>query len=185
MVLIMSFTRLMLSTMTNITNTSSGVTNAAAQAPNLRFSFSITAEVEPGIPLTQRDHERLEFIPITGGQVSGEISGDVVAGGGDWCLSRNDDAFNVEARYGIRTDKGAYIDVVNVGVLRHVDGEHGGPEAMRYFLTTPIFRTSDLDLLWLTRSVFVGQAQVQAHATVIDVYEVVIENNTHASGEAH
>lgn len=171
--------------MTNITNATGGVAKLVADAPNLRFSFSITAEVDPGIPLTQRDHERLEFIPITGGQVFGDISGQVVAGGGDWCLNRSDDAFNVEARYGIRTNEGAYIDVVNVGVLRHVDGEHGGSEDMRYFVTSPIFRTSDPDLLWLTRSVFVGHAQVQAHATVIDVYEVMVENNTHNSGVTH
>jgi len=153
---------------------------AAQQGPNigrgrpaLRYTFSIRAEVEPHVPITRRDAESLEFIPISGGPVSGEVTGRIVPGGGDWCLVRADGAYSVEARYGIRTDGGAYIDVVNVGVLRHLTGEAGGPQEMGYFLCTPTFRTTAPDLQWLTRSVFTGQARTEGTATSIDVYEVL------------
>ncbi|GAA1128629.1 DUF3237 domain-containing protein [Citricoccus alkalitolerans] len=141
--------------------------------PALRYSFSIRAEVDPHLPIVQRDAEALEFIPITGGPVRGELSGEIVPGGGDWCLARADRAYNLEARYGIRTDGGAYVDVVNLGVLRHLPGESGGPGEMGYFMTTPTFRTAEPALQWLTRSVFVGQAQSDGTATTIDVYEVL------------
>lgn len=142
-------------------------------APTLRHCFTIRAEVAPPIPITNRDTECLEFIPITGGPVTGEVTGECVPGGGDWCLIRSDEAYNVEARYGIRTDDDAYIDVVNVGVLRHLPGGTGEPDEMGYFLTTPVFRTTAPQYQWLTRSVFVGQAHTERVATTIDIFEVV------------
>ena len=143
--------------------------------PQLRFTFSITAlvpDVNDFIPLENRSSEVLEFIPILGGTVSGDVSGTVMPGGGDWCLTRSDDAYQVEARYLITTSHGDVIDVVNVGVLRHLELDVTGPD-MGYFLTTPRFRTTAADLQWLTRSVFVGRAQSLPGKTIIDVFEVL------------
>lgn len=141
-------------------------------APALEYCFRIVAEVTPGLPIEARSTETLEFIPITGGPVTGRITGRVVPGGGDWCLSRADEGFNVEARYLIRTDDGDLIDVFNVGVLRHLEGVSGDSEQMGYFVTTPRFRTTAPGLQWLTRSVFVGRAAVHENDTTIDVYIV-------------
>lgn len=141
--------------------------------PELRFAFRIIAEVAPYLPLQQRDRELLEFIPITGGKVTGDVTGEIIPGGGDWCLSRADDAYNVEARYLIRTDRDEIVDVVNVGVLRHLEGETGTSKQMGYFQSTPRFRTTSPRLQWLTRSVFVGRARANAGDTSIDVYEVL------------
>jgi hypothetical protein len=93
-------------------------------APVLRYSFRVTALVGPGTPLEHRGDETLEFIPITGRPVTGDIEGELVPGGD-------------------------------------------------YFLTTPRFRTVSPGLAWLTRSVFVGRAQANPHATTIRVYEVL------------
>ena len=144
-------------------------------APQLRFTFRITAlvpDVSNFIPIEERSGERLEFIPITGGDVTGEIAGHVVPGGGDWCLTRADDAYQVEARYLITTTDGDVIDVVNVGILRHLNASDSGDD-MGYFLTTPRFRTTSPRLQWLTRSVFVGRARSIPGQTVIDVFEVL------------
>jgi hypothetical protein len=132
-------------------------------APALRYRFRITALVDPGIPIEHRGDETLEYIPITGGPVTGDIEGAIIPGGGDWCLVRPDGTFEVEARYLIRTADGDVIDVVNVGVVRDADD---------YFLTTPRFRTVAPALNWLTRSVFVGRAHSNPNDTTIDVYEV-------------
>jgi hypothetical protein len=144
-----------------------------ADAPHLRFAFRITAEVGEYLPLEHRDRELLEFIPIVGGTVTGDIVGDVLNGGGDWCRSCADDSFRVEARYLIRTASGDVIDVENVGVLRHVAGASGDTSEMGYFLTTPRFRTVAPELQWLTRSVFVGRAVANLRDTTIDVFEVL------------
>jgi len=145
----------------------------APHPPGLRYAFRITALVGPYERLEQRGAEVLEFIPITGGVVAGDVSGQIIPGGGDWCLTRADDAYRVEARYLFRADSGAVVDVVNVGILRHREGESGGPETMGYFLTTPVFRTAAPELQWLTRSVFVGRALSTREATTIDVFEVL------------
>ncbi|MFF2486128.1 DUF3237 domain-containing protein [Microbacterium sp. NPDC058062] len=143
------------------------------EPPPLRFSFRIEAEVSDYLPIEKRDVELLEFIPITGGTVSGEVTGEIVSGGGDWCWNRADDAYQVEARYLIRTDRDEIIDVVNVGVLRHLEGDSGPSEQMGYFQTTPRFRTVSARLQWLTRSVFVGRARAETGKTTIDVFEVL------------
>ncbi|MEP6842787.1 MAG: DUF3237 family protein [Pseudolysinimonas sp.] len=142
-------------------------------APQLRYAFRIIAKVGEYLPLEQRDREILEFIPIVGGSVSGDITGEVLNGGGDWCRTRADDAYDVEARYLMRTTSGAVIDVVNVGILRHLAGEPSESEQMGYFLTTPRFRTVAPELQWLTRSVFVGRATAGTDSTTIDVFEVL------------
>jgi Protein of unknown function (DUF3237) len=142
-------------------------------APELRYSFKIVAEVGVFLPLEQRSQELLEFIPITGGSVSGEVEGVVKPGGGDWCLTRADETYQVEARYLIETNKGDIIDVVNVGYLRHIDGESGGPEDMKYFMSTPRFRTTSPQFQWLTRSVFVGRAVSTPEHTTVYVFEVL------------
>lgn len=133
-------------------------------APALRFRFRITAVVDPGIAIERQGDGTLEFIPITGGPVTGDLEGEVVPGGGDRCLARDDGTFDVEARYLIRTADGDIVDVVNVGVVRDEDG---------YFVTTPRFRTVASGLQWLTRSVFVGRAHANADDTTVDVYELL------------
>ncbi len=134
--------------------------------------FTITALVDESLLLERRSTESLDYIPITGGPVRGAVEGEIIPGGGDWCLNRADDSYEVEARYLIRTHDDAVIDVVNVGVLRHLPGESGGSEDMGYFLTTPRFRTAAPQYQWLTRSVFVGRAATNPSATTIDVFEV-------------
>lgn len=141
--------------------------------PVLRHVFTIVAEVAEPEVLERRGEDTLEFIPITGGRVTGTLIGTVVPGGGDWCLVRSDDVYRVEARYLIRTDAGELVDVHNVGYMRHVTGDTGDWTAMRYFQSTPVFRTASPRLQHLTNTVFVGRAHAGRTATSIDVFEVL------------
>lgn len=137
-------------------------------APSLRPCFTVVARVDPAVALEKRGDDVLTFIPITGGPVSGEVDGEIVPGGGDWCLERADGSYDVEARYLIRTRDGDVVDVVNVGVVRPLAGDEE-----EYFLTTPRFRTVAPSLHWLTRSVFVGKARARAGDTTVDIFEVL------------
>lgn len=142
--------------------------------PALRYRFRIVAEVAPDISIDTSANGELVFIPITGGPVTGDLSGSIVAGGGDWCLNRSPGTYRVEARYGIRSEAGSYIDVYNVGILtRPEEGADTPGRPAEYFLTTPVFRTSDPQLAWLTQTVFVGHATATGSATTIDVFEVL------------
>ncbi len=142
-------------------------------APPLRYVFTIVALTTAEELIQKRDAEALVFIPITGGTVTGALKGDVVPGGGDWATNRSDDAWGVEARYQIRTNTGAVVDVWNIGILRNLEGETADADRMGYFLTTPVFRTAAPELQWLTRSVFVGQASLRDGGTAIDIFEVL------------
>ena len=135
----------------------------------MEFAFSIVAEVSDHLPIEQRGDGTLSIIPITGGTVRGRISGEVVAGGADWCRERPDGAFDVEARYWIRTDSGAIVDVVNLGHIAPAQGD----EELGLFMTSPRFRTVDPELQWLTYTSFVGRAESFGTHTTIDVFEVV------------
>lgn len=137
--------------------------------PELKHVFTIVAEVDPDLPIEARGDGTLSIIPITGGSVRGVLNGDVQAGGADWCRERSDGAFDVEARYWIRTDAGAIIDVVNVGHIAP------GPDSERLglFMTTPQFRTVDPELQWLTQAVFVGRAEAFGTHTTIDIFQVI------------
>lgn len=157
--------------MTQITSSTHGLPSVA---PALKFRFRIVAEVAPDIPLDTTSAGELLFIPITGGPVTGDLEGSVVGGGGDWCLHKSPGTYRVEARYGVRTTGGAYVDVVNTGILTRPDeGARTPGRPFEYFMTTPEFRTTDPDLAWLTRSVFVGRAFAAGGATTIDIFEVL------------
>lgn len=158
--------------MTQITTVGPNIN--AAPRPNLQFRFRIVAEVAPFETIDEAGSGELGFIPITGGTVTGDLAGTVVGSGGDWCLIKSPGTYRVEARYGIRTAAGAYIDVFNAGILtRPEEGAHTPGRPCEYFMTTPVFRTNDGSLAWLTQSVFVGHATAGDGATSIDIYEVL------------
>lgn len=171
MLLTKSFTIVNSTAMTQLTSTTTPV---AVMTPGLQYRFSIVAEVDPSIPLDTTDRGELGFIPITGGPVTGDVEGEVVSGGGDWCLNKSPGTYRVEARYGIRTTSGAYVDVHNTGILLRPDEGAEGTRSAEYFMTTPVFRTTDPAFAWLTQSVFVGQAVASGEATRIDVFEVLL-----------
>ena len=138
--------------------------------PHLKLRFSIVAEVAEWVEIGDVNGQRLVFVPITGGTVTGDISGVVLPGGGDWARILSPEVVHVEARYLVRTDDGVVIDIVNTGIARFVDG-YDSP--IGYFATRPVFQVADPDTQWLNRSVFVGWAKTDSTATTIDVYEVV------------
>ena len=143
-------------------------------APALRYRFRIVAEVAPDIPIDAAGGGELDFIPITGGRVTGDVRGEIISGGGDWCLLKAPGSYRVEARYGVRTESGSYLDVYNVGILTRPDEGADTPgRTHEYFVTTPVFRTTDPALAWLTRSVFIGHASAGDGATSLDIYEVM------------
>ncbi|MDT7845593.1 DUF3237 domain-containing protein [Streptomyces justiciae] len=147
--------------------------------PSLTFAFEIRAEVAPSLHIGHGDGERTEFTPITGGSVRGpRLNGTVLAGGGDWSDTRGS-VCALEARYLIRADDGAVIDIVNRGyyhedadspALREGDLQVG--EAGVYFRTAPVFRTDAPAHRWLARTVFVGLAREEDGHIVIRCYSL-------------
>ncbi|MER7638228.1 DUF3237 domain-containing protein [Streptomyces sp. NPDC126522] len=149
------------------------------RTPSLTFVFEIRAAVTPSLHIGHGEGERLEFTPITGGTVSGpRLNGTVLAGGGDWSSTRGD-VCQLDARYLLRADDGAVIDIINRGYYHELPGgteqfddDVRVSEAGSYFRTAPTFRTDAPAHLWLARTVFVGLAREEDEHIVIRCYAV-------------
>ena len=86
--------------------------------PVLEFVFEIRARIDPDFHIGRGPDERLSFTPVTGGSVAGpRLNGEVLSGGGDWAVERFGTA-QLEARYLLRADDGAVIDILNRGYFR-------------------------------------------------------------------
>ena len=128
------------------------------------FEFVYEAEAELGPPVAQGaapDGER-RFIPILGGRFAGpDISGEILAGGADWQVTRPDQVLLLDAIYAMRADDGTIIQVRNRGM------RSGPPEVMAalsrgervdpasvYFRAAQTFTVPAGDHDWLNRSLF-------------------------------
>lgn len=135
--------------------------------PEFTFVTEIRAEVASILSLGAGTNGERRIIPITGGSCAGpRMNGEVLPGGADFQHIRPDGVLELEARYALRLDDGALVNVVNQGI------RHAAPEDMArlargepvepgriYFRTTPRFDTAAPAHEWITRTLFVGLAE--------------------------
>jgi hypothetical protein len=150
-------------------------------SPELEFAFEVRADIGPSEHIGHGEGDELTFTPITGGTVDGpRLRGVVVPGGGDWAVRRGPTLYELDARYLLRADDGALIDIVNRGYYRTTTpevmargeaGEAVDPESV-YFRTSPLFRTDAPAHRWLAETVFVGLARDEGQQVCIRFYAV-------------
>lgn len=135
----------------------------AQSQPQLEFIFAADVVVDPPLDLGNIGKGTRRFVPIAGGEVSGpKVRGEVLRGGGDWQIIRDDGVAELEARYTLRTDDGALIFVRNYGL------RHGPPDviaalaaggvadhASYYFRGATFFETGAAQYAWLTRQIII------------------------------
>jgi Protein of unknown function (DUF3237) len=153
------------------------------QAAALNVVFAFTASVQVGeIRVLDRGPNGIRrFIPIIGGTVAGpELTGRVLAAGGDSQVIRSDDVIVLEARYMIQADDGTVISVINRGY------RHSTPQVMaRLAIGEPVnredyyFRTvAQLEapiasqFERFNRFLFVGTAERTADAAIVHFYRI-------------
>ena len=149
-------------------------------SPALDFVMRLEVEIGSVIEIGPTRNGQRRIIPITGGRFNGpQLSGRVLAGGGDWQTIRADGVTDLRATYAIETDAGARIEIDNRGyrhgpdaVLERIAAGEGGAPDSYYFQTAPVFITAEPALDWLNRTVFVGSAQRFAAGVVVDVFAV-------------
>lgn len=147
--------------------------------PTLEYVFEIRAGIDREFHIGRGPEERLSFTPVSGGSVTGpRLNGTVLPGGGDWAVERFGTA-QLEARYLIRADDGAVIDIRNRGYFRATpelmarmeNGEHiPEEEPGLYFRTAPVFQTDAPQHRWLAENQFVGLARDEDGQVCIRVY---------------
>jgi len=146
------------------------------------FEFIFRAEVTVAAPLefgrTPQGTRRI--VDITGGSVEGPaLSGEVLSGGADWQIIREDGSAALEARYTIRSHDDALIYVRNFGY------RHGPPEilaqlaegiivdpALYYFRATPFFETAAPQYDWMNKILAMSSGIRQKELVVLDFYAV-------------
>jgi hypothetical protein len=119
-------------------------------------------------------HGERRIIPITGGTFKGpNIEGVVVPGGADWQLTRPDGDVELYARYTLKTNDGALIQVQN-RVLIHMDSKTGP-----YIRSVIDFEApSESAYAWLNHAIFLGTLTVPQPMpkdkpyVIISVYKV-------------
>ena len=137
-------------------------------APACEFAFGERVRIGPLIRVGPSKRGIRQLFPIEGGTIGGAIKGEVLPGGADWQLVRNDGVIELDARYTIRTEDDVTIHVRNRGL---VHGDDGKP----YLRTSADFEApADGPYAWLNRAVFVGDAVLRDAGTVdIRFFKVV------------
>ena len=127
----------------------------------------VAAPIEAGQVVGLNSRGKRRIIPITGGAVSGQLTGKVLPGGADFQIVVSETTADLDARYMIELDQGDHIGehifVQNKALRRGsaadiaklVRGETVPSEAI-YFRCVPTFEVSSPALEWLTQSIFVG-----------------------------
>lgn len=132
--------------------------------PSLTSIARLSVDIARPMAIGQTEAGLREVIPITGGRVEGMLSGRVLAGGADWCLTRPDGAAEVWARYTLELEGGALVGVLNTGLaFPQPDGSFRGH-------TVPQFEVASGPMLWLRRHMFLGTLHAAAAGD-----EVVLE----------
>ncbi|MEY4761313.1 MAG: hypothetical protein RLZZ200_1169 [Pseudomonadota bacterium] len=151
---------------------------ARLPSPGMEFAFRVEAAVSPPQEVGVVDGGRRRIIPILGGIVRGpKIQAEILPGGADWQVLRDESNTSVLARYTLRTNDGHLISVVNTGIRR------GTPEVLKrlagpdfvdpstyYFRSTPTFEVADGHYAWLRESVFVCTGAREAARVILDCY---------------
>ena len=132
-------------------------------APELEHLATIVVDVGAPQEIGHTPSGRRRVIPITGGTVTGKLSGRILPGGADFQAIRSHTFTDIHARYVIETEQGETIYVENTGIrtgsaediaaLAH--GKPVDPERI-YFRSYPRFETAAPRLDWLNTHLFLG-----------------------------
>lgn len=149
-----------------------------AMAPRLEFVGQVDAAVGAPLSIGRGPGGERRIVPILGGRIEGpRLAGEVMAGGADFQLIRDDGLAEIEARYTLRLADGALVYVVNRGIrhaapedmARLLRGEAVPPERV-YFRTAPVFETAAQAHAWLHRSLFLGFGERRPESVRLRIY---------------
>jgi uncharacterized protein DUF3237 len=148
--------------------------------PGLSFVGELSAKVATPVDVGTTPQGVRRIVPILGGDMHGpRLSGKLMPGGTDYQVWRSDGITEIHARYVIETASGSRVYVEASGLRR------APPEVMErlfrgepvdqgsiYFRTVPRFETSDRDLAWLMRGIFLCAGARYPDRVVLRFFEV-------------
>jgi hypothetical protein len=151
----------------------------APSVPTLDRAFDVVVHLGPLADhgRTRAGHRRV--IPIVGGRISGGLDAEILPGGADWQVVRDDGAIEVDGRYTARTSDGEllYLRVAGVrsgapDVLAALLRGEDVPPDRYYFRTVVTIETASPRLAHLEHAVFVASCVREADAVRYTAYRV-------------
>lgn len=141
--------------------------------------FELEVEVAAPQSVGRDANGERRCVPITGGRVHGRLNGKVLSGGADWQILRPDGMADLDARYMLKLDDGAAVEVWSRGL------RSGAPEVMArlargetvessaYYMRTAMrFETAAPDLQWLVHKLCIGIGERRPDKVLLKVYGV-------------
>jgi hypothetical protein len=149
--------------------------------PEFRFLMRLAVDVADVTSMGAGPLGERRIVPILGGTFEGpRMRGEVLPGGADWQIVRQDGVLDLDARYALRERSGGVVRVLSQG-YRHgpaevltalANGEEVDPA--RYFFRTLLrFETGAPDLAWLNRTLAVARAERKARKVLLEAYELL------------
>jgi hypothetical protein len=144
------------------------------------FLFNLNADVGELVSLGPCPLGERRVVYISSGSFEGPAMRGTILGGADWQILRSDGALELDARYAIKDERGAVVQVLSQGM------RHGPPEVMaqlargedvdpaRYFFRTIMrFETGASELAWLNKTIAVATATRKARRVEIKAWRLL------------
>ena len=120
-------------------------------------------------------------VNILGGTFEGpQMRGEVLGGGADWQIARNDGVLELDARYTLKEARGGLVQVTSQGY------RHGPPEVMArlgrgeavdpndyFFRSVMRFETGAPELAWLNKTIAVATAERKARRVELTAWRLL------------
>lgn len=141
----------------------------------------LVIEAEVGPPVTYGDAGEgvRRCIPITGGRVSGDLTGEVLPGA-DWQSVLPDGTIELSAHYGLKTADGLRVEVTSTGlraappeVMARLAAGEVVDRDLYYFRTVMRFRTGAEALKRLNTVMAISVGERMATGVRLEVFEVL------------
>ena len=132
----------------------------AASLPVVEFAFEERATLSPAVVVGETALGRRQYIPITGGTVTGpKFKGEIIPGGWDYQLTSASGCNALSADYFLKAEDGTVIHILNQALMCPGDS----PEAGRTYVH-PQFEAPKGKYEWMTRATFVGTLETETAA---------------------
>ncbi len=149
------------------------------EAPGLKHFVDLKVKLGPIMEMGPGRAGQRRIIPIIGGSVSGRVNGEILNLGADWQTVFADGVADLDTRYAFRTEDGALIEIINLGVrhgpaevLARVAAGEDVPASEYYMRTAARLETGDARYAWVNHKIFVCAGIRRASAVEIAYYAV-------------
>jgi hypothetical protein len=149
--------------------------------PRFEFLMNLAVDVGDVVSMGPGPLGERRVVNILGGTFEGSgLRGEVLAGGADWQIARNDGVLDLDARYALKEQAGGVVRVVSQG-YRHgstdvlaalARGEDVDPAAY-FFRTIMRFETGAPYLKWLNKTIAVATAERKARQVLLSAYRLL------------